>query len=292
MFDKIIFYNCAGFGDVHVARAFVSYVVNNIPANEYYYLHEYINRLLGDIPNLRFNYNKPIPVEGHSSWQCIDNILYINTWYGACNMKYFKQTGLNIITMYNMFKEGLKQFCNYDLKEDVSNFIPDIDFSKFNIKNIDSFMAKIGDVKKILIVNGKVNSGQAPEFSFNSVVESLASEKKECVFFMSNYPKEINKENVYYCKDIIQANEDVDIVESAYFGNFCSVIVGRGSGVYTYCVNKNNIIISPKKMLCFIHGNSAADQGIFNYFPHLRDNCSVINNFSESFIRNTIRQYL
>lgn len=279
MFEKIIFYNGASFGDNCLSRSLVKYVVQNIPSKEYIYHIRYTSKILKDIDGLTF---KEFPdnnlIVGESDgWKIIDNILYVNTWCIANNFLYHKKNGCTLTTLYNIFRDGIKFYCNHDIPNNILEFVPDINFLKFEISNVNSFFENRKNLyKNVLIANGKAQAGQSSDFDFDTVVNKLSDILPDYTFFMSNYPKNIYKNNVFYCKDIININEN-DIVESSYFGNFCEFIIGRASGVYTYCLNKDNLIINPKQFICFCKSNLWASLGIKKYLSQNVQN--NINNF-------------
>ena len=283
MFDKIIFYNLFHSGDVFISKSFVKYIVNNVPAKEYVYVHCWGSKILMDIENLGYFHwpDSDFPLTHGERWKILGNDLYINTWIGVDNSKFLSAYNITLLGFHSLFKEGLKEFCGHELVGEPLDFIPDIDFSKFDVSNIDKFMASNSATKRILIDTCLIMSGQSLNFNFSSIIEKIALKFKDYHFFITNYPKEVNLNNVFYCRDITGIDED--IVECAYFGNFCSTIIGRASGAYNYCVTKYNIIENPKKFITFAYNSIPPVFGIFTF-----QNCVTSEDFSESNIMNII----
>ena len=154
---NIFFYNAWHNGDLHVSRTFVKYIMENIPALNYYYCHSNIPKILTDIENLKsipfglINKNSKV---GHFK---NGNDIYINTWYGAYNFQYLMKHEMSIFVLYNIFKRTLRELFKHKILDDPLYFLPKIDYSKFDVKDVDDFILK-DNRKKILICNNGVES--------------------------------------------------------------------------------------------------------------------------------------
>jgi len=206
MFDKLIFYNNFHFGDVHLSRTFVREIVKYATARgiSCFYKHEKASEILYDIPGLSFVNQK----HGDQQAACCvrGDTAYFNTWYAAGNFRYFHTYGLTYNCLYRVFDAGMKQLFGISLSNlnaDIEFFVPQIDFSKTQIEKAKIWLSAHG-VKKVLISNGNVLSGQASNFDFAPTICELANSFKDTVFIISNAEMgKLNINNVVYSKDII-----------------------------------------------------------------------------------------
>jgi hypothetical protein len=278
--DKIIFFELRHYGDLHITRNFVKYMINNNFAKEYTYVLLSDSKYFADFSDFvndsqlkfeKYEENK-YPFSIYSPWMKIENTLYINTSCGTNEMFFFN--GTTIQTAHLIFSHYLQKFYSCTLSNDLKLFIPEVDFKKFKINNVDSFMQSHLATKNILIVNGECQSGQANNFDMIELITILACKYREYSFFITNDLNMNNLRglnNVYLCKDIINIDEN-DIVETSYFSTFCDVIIGRASGVYSLSVEKTNIITKPKKFICISHTERDKDLGVCQILPDLAKN--------------------
>lgn len=309
MFKEIIFFELRHYGDLHITRNFVKYVIKNIQATRYTYVLTIDSKVFSDIQGLIFEeYNPQVhPFTLHDEWKIENNILYINTSCGTKNMAFFQ--GTTIQTAHTIFRHYLQTLCAHIIPDDLRIFIPTIDFSKFRIESIDAFMVQNKDRKKILIVNGDTQSGQVINFDLYPVIQILAHEFPQCMFFVSNPIENISYRygccrhgvdlqeqynpgnNIYLCKNIINIPEN-DIVESAYFSLFCDVIVGRSSGVYTLSIERTNVTDHPKKFICFCHFERDKDLGVSSIIPEMAPNFTWNSDYNYSNMLNIIIEHI
>jgi hypothetical protein len=164
MLDKIYWFNFFRNGDIHVSRSLINFMVENISAKEYIYHHTNSEKILKDIPKLKYQL-KQLPEEYCTrGWWLEDNNLWCNTWYNAYNYSLF--SGCTIYTLYNIFKKGLKETIDFDLPGEALDYLPIIDHSYFPIDNSLLF----NDTPKVLICNCYVMSGQSKNFDFNPII--------------------------------------------------------------------------------------------------------------------------
>jgi len=300
VFDKIVFFELRHYGDLHITRAFVRYVIDHIPAQKYVYVLTASPKVFSDFPELTFeNYDENVHLfSAYSAWKLVDNILYINTSCGTNEMAFYK--GTTIQTAHAIFSHYLKEFCDYTLPNDLKLFIPTIDFNSFKIKNVDIFMEQYKDKKKILIVNGEGQSGQVINFDVYPLIQLLSYRHPNYMFFVSNIPTNgvyvhntmckivcPLEKNIFYCKNIINIDEN-DIIETTYFSLFCDMIIGRSSGVYTLSIERNNVVNKPKKFICISFTERDKDLGLVGIVPSLASNFIWSDNFNFGSMLNVI----
>ena len=133
--------------------------------------------------------------------------------------------------------------------EPIEYYIPSIDFNYIEKENINTFLSLYKNKLKILVSNGKTLSGQAFNFDFNPILSELSEKYKDVVFIATDDSNKILKENLYYTRDIINLNCDLN--EIAYLSTFCDIIIGRSSGPYSFTHIKENINNCDKIFVCF-----------------------------------------
>jgi len=294
---NIYFYNAWHNGDLHVSRTFVRYIMENIKAKNYYYCHSNSKKILSDIENL-----KQIPFDcinkndERGYFMQSDQDYYINTWYGSYDFSYLNNQELNLYTLFNIFKRTLKELFNHKILNDPIFFLPKVDFTKFDVRDIDNFILK-DNRKKVLICNNEVDSGQSENFDFNPIIKRLSDEYPNILFIITNVIDNnlIEKDNIVYCRNIINSNDN-DLNEIGYLSKFCDIVVGRYSGPYTFAttyetlLDPNKIFINfvNKKTRTYNYGDGSF--GISAFLPEgKRTKFVTSSNFSESNIINVIK---
>ena len=300
-FNRIVFFELRHYGDLHITRSFVRYIIDNIKVQKYEYVLTVDSKVFADFPELDFKvYDQRIhPFSAYSDWKVVGNTLYINTSCGTNEMEFYK--GTTILTAYNIFNNRLKKFFGINLPTDLSLFIPTIDFNRFEVQRIQTFMKGQEGRKKILIVNGDGMSGQVINFDMYPLIQWLAYIYPEYLFCISNpvlngvfnhmvackFPMPL-EQNVVYCKSIINIPGN-DIVETSYFAQFCDCIIGRASGVYTLSIERENVVNHPKKYICFGFAERDKDLGVTRIIPALADNFKWSGDFNYGSMLNFIQ---
>lgn len=251
-FKSIVFYNFFHKGDQALGRSFIKYIINRLLGSKlkFYLSHKQDSELLKDIPDLIFDSNLIKNVPGiHAEPFILDESLYVHTWYASRNYKYMNTHGISFDTLYNLFDDMCRTYFNFTLDEtDPKNLFPSIDFNYFQIEHAQKFIQnKSGPL--ILVCNGNAESGQAVNFDMSFMIEKLAEQYHGITFVLTNrVGRIISKPNVIYSSDIIQKN-GCDLNENAYLGSHAEIIIGRSSGVQTFCLTKENLF---DRNCCFI----------------------------------------
>lgn len=245
--ENLFFYNHFHNGDVHYSQEFVKDICSQIDFKNCYYLHNNTSKLLKHIPyikNLKINDN------------CIDkesiikknNDLYINTWMGQKEFKFYNMKQCSLYSNYELYKEIYNEL-GLTIKN-IEYYIPTIDYTYYDIKNIDKYLRN-NNRHKILISNGNVLSGQSNNFDFNPIIIQLANEFKDVDFILTNNNNnKIQHDNVLYTSDIIMSTEN-DLNEISYLSLFCDIIIGRCSGPYCFTQVKRNFYNNKKTFIGF-----------------------------------------
>lgn len=275
---KIIIFNTYHNGDLHVSREFVKDILTKI-TNPVEYHHNCPHKILSDINIIQ----QPItPGFHYDNFQIvyeINDIIYINTWYNV-NFPQFKY-GCTLKTLYENFKI-IYNFLGIKIEE-YQFYIPSIDFSVFNVDPIRNFITN-DQRKKIFISNGLVQSGQSPNFDFNSIANLLAATFPDKLFIASNDINSVNQ-NLCCSKDIINSKE-CDLNENAYISTLCDMIIGRCSGTFSFALIKDNLT-SEKKQTWFGICTIDPKFGIEEYL-HPNKTFHWTNNFDVTKITNDL----
>jgi len=246
---KIIFFNHFHNGDVHLSRGFVKAIMTAFPEHEYSYAHKNDPNLLADIPNLKHLNN--IPCSQHEGVIKINGDIWINTWYGQQSFHYMNQYGITFDTLYSALNAATQTIFNKSLAEiepNPINLFPSIDYMKLKVDNIHSWLMNHSG-KRVLVENSLSLSGQSNNFDMNQVVVKLAN-KHPSLMFLTSAPIKDCPTNVFYCGDIIKKSGS-DLNEISYLSIHCDVVVGRASGIFSFCMTKENLFQRKASFVCF-----------------------------------------
>lgn len=255
---KVIFFNHFHNGDLHVSRGFVIKIINKVlelnPSSSFVYSHKNDPCLLSDIKHLSFDVNEVNIVRQEDNLVKFDGGVYINTWYAQQEGKYTDKYGTTMDSLYAAFDDTCKELWKFslsDISEDVSDFFPIIDYSKFEIEH-SALWLSIHPEKKIFVANGHAKSGQATNFNMTNIIIKLSEKHLDTTFILSN--KECDMVlpiNVIYSSDIIKKTSSSDLNENSFISSYCDVIIGRSSGASTYAITQDSLFRKPTKILYF-----------------------------------------
>lgn len=275
---SICFFNHYHNGDLFNSKSFISEIINSIDT-KFYYSHSNHPNVLKDL-KVEF---KELPVVKHNiKFFEKEDIFYINTWIGAYfdnpNEDYYGECSIRFL--YVMFSKIYKEInqvfgTNLELKQ-VSSYIPFVDYTKFDISNVDKFL-EVEERKKILFSNGPCLSFQC-DYTGNmaEMINYFATNNRDKIF-IATQKFETSLENVKFTSDIIKVPE-CDLNEISYLSKFCSMIVGRNSGPFCF-TNTNENINDPNKIFyafgdketdCIICGLDIESNFIFEYYSSIK----------------------
>lgn len=239
----LIFYNHNHNGDVHVSRSFVRAILEKFPDAVPCYFHNNSKRLTLDLcPST----HRPEFFDKSSGFYYKDETLYVNTWYVANNGKYFKDCTLQ--TLHALFQSELRSLGLDIIGNNPLDYLPSYDWKFYKIEKTKEYF-KGQKVPHILICNNDVWSGQAVNFDMTPFIFALAEKFPNINFVYTNLSKHSNRmANVIPAEDILGFNND-NLPEIGYLSTFCKMIIGRGSGPYTFALNRENIVENPKKFV-------------------------------------------
>jgi len=228
--NKIVFFNNCNNGDLHYSREFLKYLKKSLPNKELYVSHFKCPDILKDV-GITYNLIDTRSIL-QTPFHTNKDVLFVNTWIGVENGKWISQGSCTLKNNYKLFENIASNLGVTLLSEE--NYIPSIDYDKFNIRNLNF------NGNNIFISNGPVLSGQSKNFDFAPIINKLAEKYFYCNFFVTQ-PFETNFSNVIDANKFFYANGKSNLNQLSYLSTFCSIIVGRASGPYCFIHTKQNM---------------------------------------------------
>jgi hypothetical protein len=267
--SKIVFFNHYHRGDLLTHKEFARQIKQVLGPQgvEFEYMHFNHPKLTRDID---------IPLVGDPSnldpktpFYQTEDTLYVNTWIGCFWDIFCTHGGINMNSLWHQW-EKIYQTINECFGTDIKlsqrkeDYLPKIDFTVFNISNIDNYLKENKEFKKILICNGAPKSGQSFADNMKQFVEPLSEEFPKIHFIMTE-KFSTDRPNIKFTDDIVGDTEVVDkrapwedrevnncdVQEISYISENCDAIVGKNSGPYVFCETYNNYMDPKKKFLSY-----------------------------------------
>lgn len=243
------------------------------------YFHNCKPSLFCDYPNI-----EELPYSELNSVQSQNDIPVVNTWIGQENMIYLRSVNYGCSYENHFFlAKKLANSLGIEVEKDMDKYIPHINYD--SLPNIDNIKSKVKDLKNkfqkfILISNGDVQSGQAINFDFTFVVNSLANENPNILFLVT---KDIGLSlpNVMNTSSITEVIPD--LLQISYISNFCDIIIGRASGPFCFSHTKENLLNKNKIFVSFCKNKN---EGIF--YQNQKSKYIWHNNYANENILNLI----
>jgi len=257
MYDRLVFFNFYGAGDIYESRKFVKELARRIPAKEYSYAHGKPQNILKDVDFLGFTpvtdvLNSMLP------YQKIDNDLFINTWIGRDSKYVLPGIGCTVEKLHEMYNETLSQLSLPPLIQPVLDYIPKIDYNFYDIDKVKKFLESMEDTPLILISNGSVHSCQAENFPLDLSIKLLSDKYKDHNFILTQRMSDLKTRNIFYTDEIMSPHEGTDLNEIAYLSQYCKVLIGRNSGPHVFTQNMDNWMDKSKTCLSFTYKKVAS----------------------------------
>ena len=265
MFDKVVFFNHFGNGDLFESREFVRELMQILPAEEYQYAHAKNKRMFSDFPELKkvdLNNNTNV----NRGLYKVDNTLYINTWIGRDSSYVLPNIGCVVDMNLKMFNDMLRHGNLPQLRKSFEHYVPEVDFSYFGKDELDERMSAFEGKKKVLICNGRVFSLQAENFNFTPIIKFLISKHTDTEFFVTQ-KIDVERENLHFTEDITKTEDGFDLNEISYLATKCDVIIGRKSGPFVFAHPVDVWNDGRKRSLSFTYGKEASHFVRQDIFP-------------------------
>ena len=238
----IYFYSNVHLGDIHLGRSYVKWFVDNFDA-KFCYSHNYDPEVLSDIDNLLFD---------NSLWQTLprggdiiekDNCIYLNTWIGSGGLA----IGVNFDAIHFIFSKYFNFLIKkgfYCKKSYLPRILPKIDFQhpSLLLKNIDQWFKDKISKRRIFFCNNTPESSQSFHNNLNEVILLISQKYPEFEIYISNQVQPLlTSNNVFYAEKILDKKHTFNLNELSYFSTYCDIIIGRGSGPFTFCEVVENL---------------------------------------------------
>lgn len=262
---RVILFNHFHRGDLFTHKEFARHMKAQMPDSNFEYWHFNhpkvnldLNIPLTNLPN-KLDNKVPFYEQGE--------VIAINTWIGVWGDIFSKHGGVNLQSLYESW-EQIYNKVGVKLHDDPEKYLPEIDFSMFNIRNIDFFF-EVNNRKRVLICNGKPMSNQSFESDMKEVIEKFAEERIDVDFICTKQFK-TNALNIFFTDDIIKDSEQFftgvipywfdrplntcDLNEISYLSTKCNAIIGKNSGPFVFCETGTNLKDATKVIVSFCKG--------------------------------------
>jgi hypothetical protein len=253
MYDKVIFFNHYGNGDLFESTAFIEELHDTIPAHEYIYSHGKSNRIFNHLPWLVQDKQYVDRLDHRLATKEEDNCFYLNTWIGRDGRYVLPGIGCTVEMLHAMYNDMLRPY-GISLKYGPYNYIPTIPHitKAYNYEPVLDFVEKNqSKFKLVLISNGNVQSCQADNFSFVPIIKRLSTMYEDHLFILTN-PMWETFRNVRIASDITKVQE-CDLHEIGLLANYCQVIIGRCSGPIVFAQHRWKWQYSNHKSISFTY---------------------------------------
>jgi len=274
----ICFFNHYHNGDLFNSKSFIKEIISNIPT-KYYYAHSNQSIVLSD---LNVEHVGNFDISQSEKILDVGDVVWVNTWIGAyfdVNKPYYGECTLRFLyQMYAEIYQKLNEIFDSNLSlSPIDNYFSFVDYSKFDVSNVDQFLLKNTN-KKILISNGPCLSGQCDYTGDMSPIIEILAKNNPNKTFIATHSFDCSLDNVVFTNDIIKSNE-CDLNEISYLSTFCDIIVGRNSGPFCFASTKNSLkdsnkifyAFGNKETDCFVYEVDVECKFIFEYFSTLED---------------------
>lgn len=252
---NICFFNFYHNGDLFHSKPFVREVVDHMGKDRVLYAHRKHNTAIKDLDIIH------IRLEGVDHLTKVmrsetPDMLFLNTWIGSYFDKYEGECTLNFnMKMWADIYEEINKVFGKNLKlGPVENYLPYVDYTKYDLSNVHAFLD--ADYRsKIMFCNGPALSGQCQyNGDMKEIISTLAT-KHENKTFITTHKIDTDLPNVFYTGDIIKSDE-CDLNEIAFLSKYCSLIIGKNSGPFCYASTGENLNDPTKTFYAFGHQES------------------------------------
>lgn len=230
---QIHLYNNYNNGDVFFSRSIIEIIHNYFPSEKIIFHHKCPKGILKDFTYILENDLNEFCLDKNTIIENEDGDIYINTWYGQGNMKFFQQGGgTTLKTVYLIIKNILHYFNINESVEENENIYPKLmPHPSFFFQNLRTY--------KVLICNDESLSGQSRNTNLDPLINKLSYIFPNVIFYVTKKMDTINK-NVIFTDDIYPYRPN--LLEVSYISKYCNVIIGRSSGPYSYSMTQENIL--------------------------------------------------
>jgi len=253
-FKSIVFYNHWHSGDLFTTRGLVKDIMKQIPTKFYYAHLSHAKTCIDLVDTMVCDSNGTLnDLDQNTRVVYKDESLFINTWVGAYQPELFPYGSHPSYIVHHKIYDSCYKILNemfdlnLDISQDVWEYVPTIDYSKFDTRAVDDFLAGNVDRRIHLFCNGVVRSHQSSVGDMAGILIRLAESHPRDIFVAT---QQFNNscENIIFTDALFQS--DCDINEISYLSSHVNLIVGKNSGPFTYANTKNNLLDPTKLFVC------------------------------------------
>ena len=253
--ENIVFFNHWHYGDLFSTRGWVADIKRQMPQSNFYYAHKKNPRAIIDLVETLDEENNRTVLDGINQWNRFgsdDDTILINTWVGSY-MGLWANTHPSYISHHRIVGEcynNLRQQFGIDLKlsDDVWDYVPQVDYSKYNRAAVDNYKQFVGDV--YLFCNSAVASAQSSMDNMQKIIEHVANNHRGDTF-VATEKFDTKLDNIVFTSDIF--SDTCDLCDISYLSTKVNLIVGKNSGPFTYANTKDNLLDKSKIFVNFSH---------------------------------------
>jgi len=288
--NNIIFYNFEKNGDCFVNKGYVKEIMQHLHDVSFSYVHDRHESIIADL-DCRFIRSNQIPREIDSSKKCIlhedSGTLFMNTWIGAWIGTFLVHgQHANFPLLHKAWSEYLK-ILDIPIKEDFFEYAPEIDYSRFDLSQADSYLQKVNGKPLVVICNGIQQSGQSSMGTMEKAIGYIAQKFSDHEFAVTYKLKNLNLPNITYTDDLFNGSEG-HMNQISYIARQAKLIVGKNSGPFTFCHTKEMMSDPNKTFLTFNHRLTDALMGDGEYYANSFFSHTVDNNVAAQIIEHLL----
>jgi len=267
MYDKVIFFNHYGNGDLFESTAFIEELHNLIPAKEYVYSHGKNYKIFAHLKWLKQDREYVTQVDHRVPTMVKDNCFYFNTWIGRDGKYVLPGIGCTLEMLYKMYNDMLEPY-GLRLPKEPYAYIPNIPHltEVFNYEPVMTFVKDNQEKQMVLISNGNVQSSQAENFKFLPIVLKLAFAFPEKAFILTE-PIPDRPRNIHFTSEITKVKDGCDLHEIGLLANYCTLMVGRCSGPIVFAQHKWKVFHYGHKSLSFTYTREGSHFILSDHLP-------------------------
>lgn len=252
--NNIIFYSHEKNGDCFVNKGYVKSIMNRLSDITYSYAHDHHPSIVQDL-DCRVVRTFQIPNEVVKTEKAVlhedSGTLFINTWIGAWIGKYLVHgQHANFPLIHAAWSEFLNML-ELPVEGDYYHYLPETDFSFYDLSVADAYLKKVNQTPLILICNGIQQSGQSSMGILQNTISHLAEKYKDHEFLIT-YKLNVEFPNLTYTEDLFGSKEG-NLNQISYIGRQSKLIVGKNSGPFSFCHTKEMLNDPTKVFLSFNH---------------------------------------
>jgi len=241
---RIVFFNQYHNGDCFVPKGYIRDIVSQLPEIEFHYAHRNHPSIVADLP-LQYMPLEDMTALDHQvrvAESSDKQTMYINTWVGCWQGALFNYgEHINYQRLHEIWRRYY-QHLGLKFSEDRDRYLPDMDWTRIdNLTQAQAAMRELGDQGWSLFCNGPANSGQSRMGDMRNIVADLAQRLPEHTLVCTQRLEGLDLPNVRYTSDLL-GNLDSDINLIAYMSRGARIIVGKNSGPFSYCCNRENLL--------------------------------------------------